>query len=213
MCDETESAHPSDCDFFCTTDAGPLAPCIGNITHTYLSMADAVYMASVSMTSVGYGDLSPSGQDARLFSVFWILVGTLLTANAWGAGADIFLWYKQEQLNKKNLSKTFDARSVMKLDANGSGEVDEVEFVAHMLVKTQVVSIATLTDVRQRFKELDASGDGFIAIDDLLSLDEQHQAQLEQVGPMEKELVKALRTSMRVGSPESSCEQGGGGRE
>ena len=36
---------------------------------------DALYFCVVSLTTVGYGDLTPQTQEARLFTVFYLLIG------------------------------------------------------------------------------------------------------------------------------------------
>ena len=150
--------------------------------HEYLSTLDAVYMASVSMATVGYGDLSPSGEEARGLAVVWLLFCSLITAEAFGMTAEMFFEHRQARLNKKNLHKEYTARSIMKLDDDKSGEVSEIEFVAHMLVQTQIVDLGTLTDIRERFKELDVTGDGFITEEDLVEVaeveleEEQHSS-------------------------------------
>jgi len=167
------------CSNYCTEDNGAYEPCIDNVLNHYLSGLDAVYMISVSLTSVGYGDFSPTGQNARLFTIFWLFIGVQFTAKAWGSFADLFLKYQQEKLNKKNLNMNFDSKSIMKLDDDESGEVNEIEFVAHMLVKTNIVDQMQLTDIRLKFKELDASGDGFITAEDLMAEEERQQEQLE----------------------------------
>ena len=40
-------------------------------------------MATITMTSVGYGEFSPQNQAGRTFAIFWILGGTLLVGNFW----------------------------------------------------------------------------------------------------------------------------------
>jgi hypothetical protein len=146
---------------------GSCDQCVENFKHLFLTPLDAVYMVSISMTSVGYGDISPSSQPARCFAIFWILLGTLFVGKAFGLAADHYLTHYQEKLNEKNIAKDYDHKSIMRLDEDSSGEVDEVEFVTHMLVQSNVVDLLKLTDIRQRFKELDKSGDGFIDEQDL----------------------------------------------
>ena len=40
-----------------------------------LSAVDAVYFCIVTMSTVGYGDISPDTDGLRAFTVFWILIG------------------------------------------------------------------------------------------------------------------------------------------
>jgi len=137
--------------------------------HMYYhnDLLTASYMVSVTMTSVGYGDFSPQGEGARCFAIFWILIATLLNVNAWGSLASWSLECYQEILDSKKTEKVFDAKSIMQIDKDSGGEVDEMEFVTHMLVKTNKCDLMTLADIRRQFAELDASGDGVITKEDI----------------------------------------------
>jgi len=172
LCD-AEHVSPM-CSNWCdtTTDGYTEALCVENVQHSYMTALDAIYMISVSLTSVGYGDHSPSSQPSRAFAIFWIFIGTLLTAKAWGSGADMFLEHQKAKLAKKNLNTKFDSKSILKIDADGSGAVNEVEFLAHMLVKMQIMDTVQLQDIRGKFSELDVTGDGFITAEDLVDPDE-----------------------------------------
>eukprot|EP00935_MAST-01C_sp_MAST-1C-sp1_P001768 g1768.t1 len=132
-----------------------------------LSTVDAVYMVSVSFTSVGYGDFSPQSQAARFFAVFWLLFGLLLTGEAFVSFATSFLTNYQRKLDLKNLKGEFSTRKIMRIDRDHSGTVSEVEFVAHYLETMKIVDPLSLADLRQRFKELDKDHDGEIDEDDL----------------------------------------------
>ncbi len=39
------------------------------------SWIDSLYFCVVSLTTVGYGDITPESQGARLFTVFYLLIG------------------------------------------------------------------------------------------------------------------------------------------
>ena len=50
--------------------------------HIVCSWIDSVYWASITVATVGYGDQTPNTWEGRLFAVFYIFFGTLLTAHA-----------------------------------------------------------------------------------------------------------------------------------
>merc|ERR1740130_1402402 len=143
------------------------------------NLLTTVYMTSVSMTSVGYGDYSPQTEGARLFAAFWLLFGALLNANAWGSLTSWLLQCYQDMLDKNTKAKVFDAKSIMQIDKDQGGEVDEMEFVTHMLLKTNKVDQMTLADIRRQFEELDASGDGIITKEDIALLESKQTAEAE----------------------------------
>ena len=69
----------------------------------------------------------------------------------------------------------------MQIDKDKGGEVDEMEFVTHMLLKTNKVDMVTLQDLRRQFQELDASGDGVISKEDIAILEKKQADEAEQV--------------------------------
>lgn len=51
---------------------------IGTITYHYLegwSWIDAFYFSFVTLTTVGYGDITPATDIGKLFTVFYIIIG------------------------------------------------------------------------------------------------------------------------------------------
>ena len=45
-----------------------------------LTWVDSLYLTVMTLTTVGYGDVSPQTQGGRLFTVFYVLVGIGLIA-------------------------------------------------------------------------------------------------------------------------------------
>jgi hypothetical protein len=135
--------------------------------ETSLNLVDAIYFVSISCT-IGLGDIHPKSPSARAFAIFWVPLAFIMTLKAWGSLAEFFLENQRSKMRKKNLNKKFDSKSILKLDENGSGAVDEITFVAHMLVRNQIVDNVQLADIRDRFRELDVTGDGFITSEDLV---------------------------------------------
>lgn len=51
---------------------------LGTIAYRFLedwSWVDALYFSTVAVTTVGFGDLTPSSDASKLFTVFYILSG------------------------------------------------------------------------------------------------------------------------------------------
>jgi hypothetical protein len=152
---------------------------VHGMKHKMLSMTDALYMSSVTMTSIGYGEYSPQNENARIFAIFWILGGTLLVGNFMGNLVDDYMSAKQEAMNKKLLHREFTLDDMRKLDKDGDGSVTEVEFFTYMVAKMGKADKIELAELRNRFKEIDATGDGFITKEDLEVAHEQHMAKAE----------------------------------
>jgi voltage-gated potassium channel len=55
--------------------------CVGTLGYVYIGgfpWLDAVYMAVTTTTTVGYGEIHPLGQTARLFNIFYVLMSVSL---------------------------------------------------------------------------------------------------------------------------------------
>ena len=149
------------------------------LKHQMKSLTDSLYMSCVTMTSIGYGEFSPQNKNARIFAIFWILGGTLLVGNFMGGLVDDYMSAKQNRMNKKMLNRNFTLDDMRKLDKDGDGSVTEVEFFTYMVSKMGKADKIELQELRNRFKEIDASGDGFITKEDLEMVHQKHMDKAE----------------------------------
>ena len=56
---------------------------LGTVTYRWLedwSWIDSLYFCTVAVTTVGFGDLTPSTDSSKLFTVFYILGGVSIIA-------------------------------------------------------------------------------------------------------------------------------------
>ena len=91
MSDPTDSAtKASSATLFLETYAGRVIGglalgiiALGTVAYHYLedwSWVDSLYFSSVAVTTVGFGDLTPSSDASKLFTVFYIFSGiTIVT--------------------------------------------------------------------------------------------------------------------------------------
>jgi len=152
---------------------------VHGLKHQMKSLTDSLYMSCVTMTSIGYGEFSPQNKNARIFAIFWILGGTLLVGNFMGGLVDDYMQAKQNRMNKKMLNRIFTLDDMRKLDKDGDGSVTEVEFFTYMVSKMGKADKIELQELRNRFKEIDASGDGFITKEDLEMVHQKHMLKAE----------------------------------
>ena len=64
------------------------------------------------------------------------------------------------------------------LDDDNSGEVSELEFLKHLLVKTNACKQSEIDTICAQFRALDADGSGFLNADDFVKIAE-HKQQLK----------------------------------
>eukprot|EP00055_Hartaetosiga_balthica_P017297 m.114824 g.114824 ORF g.114824 m.114824 type:complete len:336 (-) comp9284_c0_seq2:1299-2306(-) len=149
---------------------------------------EALYLATVTGTSVGYGDVVPSvnADGERSFGGMWF---TIVYAVAFFIFTIHVLGYVASQLY--NTSVVFDVNSSMEgalspqliqvLDANDDDRVDRAEWLEAVLIANGVVAEPLLRRIRERFQQLDTTGDGVLTKEDIQS--RSRTATLMQVQP------------------------------
>ena len=78
---------------------------VGSIAMVQLegnwTLVDRIYWSVVTLTTVGYGDFTPSNDVSKLFCSVYMLVSTAAGANALGSLSEIFLLF-QRRVPEKN---------------------------------------------------------------------------------------------------------------
>eukprot|EP00658_Telonema_sp_P-2_P019787 TRINITY_DN1778_c0_g1_i10.p1 TRINITY_DN1778_c0_g1~~TRINITY_DN1778_c0_g1_i10.p1 ORF type:complete len:333 (+),score=48.90 TRINITY_DN1778_c0_g1_i10:126-1124(+) len=120
------------------------------------SSVDALYFSAVSLTTVGYGDLSVKSNAGRVFSIFYLLFGTLMTSFFLGSLAELFL-NKRERL----IDMLYDSDSNQQLwhehTARGE-EVNQASYIEHMLVNSGQIDHETVNEIKYRYQQLHSHG-------------------------------------------------------
>jgi len=131
-----------------------------------LSFGTAFYHCLVTITTVGYGDVSLPNDDARMWSFFHIAVSVSLLAALLG---DIAQLAKDREMMVKKLALLqgrLDIDLMKSLDTDNNG-VTEYEFVIGMLQKLQVVKPSELEPFVKLFKQMDKDGSGHLTEADM----------------------------------------------
>jgi potassium channel subfamily K len=137
------------------------------------SWIDSLYWCIITTSTVGYGDLSPSGTTSRWVAIFFIPIGVAVVSAAIGNVANTFVEAEVEKANKKFLRREVTLRDLEKMNADGDGEVSMLEFVEHMLLAMGKVDKTMLDELHAQFNRLDADGSGGLQQDDLEILTER----------------------------------------
>jgi potassium channel subfamily K len=103
---------------------GHLSLGIGILVLRYsegLSFINAFYCACVTLTTLGYGDVSFQTVGGRLFAVFWILLGTVCVAQLFLYLAEFRTKERQHKLAHWALTRptTFSDLEAADLDGDG----------------------------------------------------------------------------------------------
>lgn len=136
------------------------------------SVLDCFYYSVITVTTVGFGDLSPKSQDARLFAIFFLPLAVVSVAH--GIGSVL------EEISKRRVMKTkISMKELLAMDADGDGKVSQLEYLSYMLVKLNKADQDDIDGILAQFRKLDRDGSGELDREDLERIDRHLQLQQE----------------------------------
>lgn len=148
-----------------------------------LTVVDAIYFSIVSLSTVGYGDISITSNEGQVFGTFWVGIGVLALFQCVGALMNFMLerrkarWIEERESRNaalkthlsarvgiialKNVSNTQALRNYTKQDL--LEVLTKMEFIMIRLEREGKVSQRDYRDLDQQFKAmtLDAINDEF----------------------------------------------------
>ena len=119
----------------------------------------ALYMSSITITSVGFGDVSPKTQAGRLFSIFFIPLGVLSLFRTMTEITKLQVLAKAERITS--------VKQLLEMDNDGDGQVTCAEFQLFMLKAMGKANASDLKFLEAQFEALDATGDGILSAADI----------------------------------------------
>jgi voltage-gated potassium channel Kch len=141
-----------------------------NSTESYkMTFVNAMYFGLVTGTTVGYGDISPSTDGGKIFCIFFLIFAVITTANARSTLGDSLVTTTGNDQVMNILDKKLTAEFLMSLDADGSGDVNEYEYLSAMLIRLNHVDENQIDSIMKAFHKLDQDGSGSLSVKDLAS--------------------------------------------
>eukprot|EP00929_Paragymnodinium_shiwhaense_P085661 TRINITY_DN46082_c0_g1_i1.p1 TRINITY_DN46082_c0_g1~~TRINITY_DN46082_c0_g1_i1.p1 ORF type:complete len:623 (+),score=187.77 TRINITY_DN46082_c0_g1_i1:87-1955(+) len=148
-----------------------------------LTFRDAMYHCMVTATTVGYGDVSMSTQEARLWCFFHMLFSVSWLA-AFASRVDELRKLREGQLERDRLLlRQLNEELILSLDTDGSG-VDLFEFVVgHLIILGaqlcgEPLKWSTVMPFVKRFEAADVDGSGCLTREDLEILVSENQTRV-----------------------------------
>ena len=115
----------------------------------YKSYVDAFYLSISTLTTVGFGDLTPHTPFGRLFAIFWMVIGVLCVGNLAGATGSLLTALSRKDPTEEDFFKD--------MDENSDGTITKQEFVIFVLIQMGRVERNEVDKLRAQFDKMDAS--------------------------------------------------------
>jgi len=131
------------------------------------TFVDALYLGTITATTVGYGDFSPQTQGGRVFACFWILIGVACTAKAIGDIAGIHTTITKKRIDERKLKRPITTKDI-EAYGGADGKLDENEFVICKLRAMGRITCKELDQFKKIFQDMDKDNGGLIDKRDLL---------------------------------------------
>jgi len=128
-------------------------------------LIDAVYMAVITFSTVGFGDYAPKSRAGRLFGSIWMILGVLSFGNLVGKVTKVL--HRTTSMAKKRplMTRTlFDS-----IDTDGTGTIDQQEFQKYILVREGLVSAETFAQIDRLFQTMDRDKNGTLTFEEIQS--------------------------------------------
>lgn len=139
-------------------------------------MIKSFYFSIITLTTVGFGDITPTTQGGKLFCAFWMLFGVAAFANFVSSFSAVFMARRESQ----RLKSSSRSAILKEMDVDNDGKVGQSEFLAYMLAKHGIgdtVGAGSLCDIIQiitkEFNDLDKDKSGTLEFSELKRFDDE----------------------------------------
>ncbi|WJX79921.1 serine/threonine protein kinase [Trifolium repens] len=133
-----------------------------------LNWVDSIYLAVMSVTTVGYGDQAFKTLPGRLFAAIWLLFSTLMVARAFLYLAEARIDRRHRRLAKKVLHREITIEDWLAADINNTGFISKSEYVIFKLKEMGKIQDKDVMEICNQFRRLDPSNCGHITLPHLL---------------------------------------------
>lgn len=115
-------------------------------TTGWRPVADALYYAVISASTVGYGDMAPTTQSGRLVAIVAIPLAVGVMGHWLSFVASYIMQSKQDAMMKRRMKRELTLADLDVMDKNKDGSVSQLEFMEFMLVRVSGLQNRSATD-------------------------------------------------------------------
>jgi len=142
---------------------------------------ESFHLCFVTMSTVGYGDISIVTPGARAFCIFYIMIGVGTITKLGTLLFDGIVDQQQEKIYNKIGDETLmHMEQLEEMDIDKTGRVNKFEFMRHLLIQMGKAREADFVGIEGRFREMDADDTGTISKEDFALLAEKEARKKQQ---------------------------------
>ena len=160
---------------------------------------ESLYWAFTTMTTVGYGDMSPKSREGRIFAFFHISAAVSLLGMFIGQ-VDTAREERRQQLQRQRLMLAkLDEEVWQSILPQGKEHIDKFDFVYGMLTKLELVSESDIHVFSKMFEKYDPESEGKlerVAINDIARAYQRQGSMLAAQRRQTSFITTAKRSSM-----------------
>jgi len=162
---------------------------------------DGLYLTVITLSTVGFGDLSPVSDVGKAIGSIFMLTGIPVFAYAFSMVNDmLYTAPDRPHALRKIRANKFDVDKFVAIEdfvkdmrtnhgvgnyaEQGEGNVSRLEFLAFVLVQNGCCDVDNVTNVMTNFDMLDKTGSGFISKDDVSALSSRSPKSIGQTMKM-----------------------------
>lgn len=131
------------------------------------TFVEAFYLVCVTVTTLGYGDVSFQTTGGRAFAVVWILLSTVNVAQLFLYIAELLTEGRRQSLLEFVLRRKTTSADLEAADMDNDGRVSASEFVIFKLKEMGKIDEQDLVEILKEFDSLDADNSGMLSTHDL----------------------------------------------
>jgi hypothetical protein len=132
-----------------------------------MNVVDSVYLATMIVSTVGYGDITPKTRSARVFTIFYAILGTVATAKG--------LSMINQAISKRVLiekghalfNRRIDSEMFSTMNASHKNIVTQEEFVLYSLTRLGLIDKDIRHLAELQFHKMDTNKDGNLTMEEV----------------------------------------------
>jgi potassium channel subfamily K len=150
---------------------------VGVLFYSYVvddfNLIESFYLATMTVTTVGYGDVVPRTDESRLFTGFYAVFGTIAFGRAVGYFIETLGAQRELDKHEKLLSASaLDYDTWKSANSDGTDRVTRVEFVYMRLLQMGLIDEHVRKKIEEQFDRMDRNHDGDLTIEDIVKAQE-----------------------------------------